>query len=120
MAIKIPTIVMMLEQESLTEVEDSVWFTFLFLLVHQLLFILKILLTFVTKQATSMRRSTVMGLPRSVSFPWLELRFMHILPSKVGAFWYGHLDTPNIFCCHGSSFGIHEKIFNGGTWLLNL
>jgi hypothetical protein len=37
--------------------------------LDQLLFVLKMLFTFVTKQATSIRRSTVLSLPIQLVFP---------------------------------------------------
>ncbi len=56
-----------LGQGTLSEGEDSVQLTPTSL--DQLIFTLKILFTFFTKQATLMRRSTVMNLPLWLVFP---------------------------------------------------
>jgi hypothetical protein len=58
----------MLNQGSLTEMISTVDLLALISL-DQLLFILKILFTYVTQQATLMRRSTVLSLPLQLVFP---------------------------------------------------
>ncbi len=59
-----------MRQGTFTEGESSGTADFLVLTSSdQLLFIVKILLTFVAKQATLMRRSTVRSLPLQLVFP---------------------------------------------------
>jgi hypothetical protein len=46
--------------------------------LDQLLFLIKILFAYVTKQAALMRRSTVLSLSPSVSVPWNGLRRVRV------------------------------------------
>ncbi len=62
------------KQGSLTEGEGSLQLTSLYQLVEQFLFIVKILFTFFTKQATLIRRSTVLSLPPQLVFPGGSVR----------------------------------------------
>ncbi len=67
-------------QGNLTKGEGSVQWTPLHL--DQLLFLLKILFTFLTKQATLMRRLTVLSLPPQLVFPDLAYSALPSMTNK--------------------------------------